>query len=178
MLISQPSSPGAMEGHEGWPPGDDPGTRLRLAVGVDIDIGADIGVNADIEIGVDLYDVDCSGPAAVGPEQDVLAQMMFRQKQARFQGLGFKRRTPVLILWLSFSIRTYFGVSFFYHLGEAWFFYFDLIQLFITRYMEPEGLWQRPCRYRRLLQVYPFPTPGRYECHTGGIPASPSPHVH
>lgn len=66
MLISQPSSPGAMEDHEGFLQGDDPETRLRLAIDVNIDIRADIGVNADIEIGVGLYDVD------------VLAQMMLQ----------------------------------------------------------------------------------------------------
>ena len=55
--------------------------------------------------------------------------------------------------------------------------------LFLSRCMEPEGLWQRlvaaPQDRRPIfLPLYPFPTPARsYWRHGGGITTSPSPQI-
>ena len=54
--------------------------------------------------------------------------------------------------------------------------------VFLSRCMEPEGLWQRlvaaPRDRQHFPPVYPSPTPGlRMRRHSGGITTSPSPHI-
>ena len=53
---------------------------------------------------------------------------------------------------------------------------FVLYRLFITRYMEPKGLWQRPCRLNGGFYRYThFLSLGDGGCRGGGIPTPPPP---
>ena len=103
---------------------------------------------------------------------------------------------PGLIRTCPFLLKTFFQLPFHYLVPFLWHvesfgsrfrvfvrLLFVCLLVFLSRCMEPEGLWQRLVAAHKgrrpfFLPLYPFPTPAEHNWrHSGSITTSPSPQI-